>query len=106
MKECEDYHSYLKQRCYEGHYRFQIRKCSDPTCCHGEPKMISWLPQPLPNPANPGHDKKFEEVYGQEPTDEQIPSILNDIRKVSVEQRLGCKSSTLSAQNVRSTVPC
>ena len=54
---------------------------------------------------NRHHYKKFNDVYGLELTDEHIPSFLNNILRVAEEQQ-GCKSTTLAAQNVRSTVAC
>ena len=54
---------------------------------------------------NRHHYRKFNDVYGLELTDEHIPSFLNNILRVAEEQQ-GCKSTTLAAQNVCSTVAC
>ena len=52
---------------------------------------MPWLPYPCPDQENPGHYKKFEDIYGLEEataTEDYVPSILNNIRKVSEEQQV------------------
>ena len=46
-------------------------------------KDFKWLPFPVPDPNNAGHYKKFEDLYGEEPTEEHMPSNVNNVRKVS-----------------------
>lgn len=105
VSDCTDYQDFLKNHCFCGHYSFQIRRCNDESCCPGGKRNVPWLPQPIPDKARPGHYQKFEDVFGKNPTDEFIPSFMNDVRKVAEEQQ-GCKSSALTAQNVRTTVTC
>ena len=68
-------------------------------------RCIQWLPHPVPDNLNVGHYLPLSAVLGNDPTDEHVPSIVNDVRRVA-EQIQGCKSSALTAQNVRSTVSC
>ena len=63
------------------------------------------MPYPVPDPEKPGHYMSFSDVYGQIPTEEFIPSAMNDVKKVA-EALQGCKSSTLTSQNVRDIVKC
>ena len=45
-------------------FLLQIRRCDNRECCQGEPlKNFKWLPFPSPDPDNPGHYKKFKEVF-------------------------------------------
>ena len=43
---------------------------------------FKWLPFPSPDPDNPGHFKKFQDVSDQQPTEEHLPSNINNVRKV------------------------
>ncbi|XP_066934136.1 uncharacterized protein [Clytia hemisphaerica] len=106
LSACEDFQTYKKNHCFEGQYAFQIRRCEDNNCCPGEPLVdFKWLPFPSPDPDNPGHFKKFKEVSDQQPTEEHLPSNVNNVRKVA-ELEQGCKSSMLTSQNVREIVKC
>ena len=88
----------------QGHYSFQIRKSGDPDCCQSQ-NQVEWLAYPVPDSENPGHYKSFKDIYWQNPTEEYMPSKMNNVRKVA-EEIQGCKSTTLTAQNVRHTVTC
>jgi len=46
-------------------------------------KDFKWLPFPTSSPENPGHYKKFQEVLGEKPTEENLPSNVNNVRKVA-----------------------
>ena len=107
IKECEAYQTFLATHCKSNLYSFQIRRCNNSSCCFNgaNETVIPWLPHPIPDKTNPGHFMEFDEVYGKDPSDEHIPSLMNEVRRVAEEVQ-GCKSSTLTAQNVRSTVSC
>ena len=107
VKECKDYQSFLLTHCKSNQYSFQVRRCGDASCCDQDAtsEPIQWLPHPVPDKSNVGHYLPLAEVIGKDPTNEHVPSILNDVRKVA-EEIQGCKSSVLTAQNVRSTVSC
>ena len=59
---------------------------------------MHWLPYPCLDQQNPGHYKKFEDIYGLEEStasEDYVPSILNNIRKVSEEQQVNENLSLL-----------
>ena len=88
-------------------YTFQIRKCDDIQCCGVNYSEIKphWLPFPVVADDNPKHYKLFSKVYGTEPTEEYLPSNVNNAKKVNDLQQ-GIATSKLTAQNVRSIVKC
>ena len=59
---------------------------------------MHWLPYPCLDQQNPGHYKKLEDIYGLEEStasEDYVPSILNNIRKVSEEQQVNENLSLL-----------
>ena len=58
----------------------------NPACCDAS-EDINWLPTPMPNAPDDGHYKPFEEVFGTTPTDDHVPSIIGNVRKVTEEQQ-------------------
>ena len=104
LKACQKYQDFLKAHCNEGHYAFQIRKCEDKKCCERK-ELVNWLPYPIPDDDKPGHYKSFNDISNTDPTEKYLPSFINDPKKVA-EEIQGCKSSTLTAQNVRDVVKC
>ena len=63
-------------------YFFSIKKCGESNCSScKKPRLstdvfqqISHLPDPVPDEDNPGHYKKFADLYGQDTTEEFKPS--------------------------------
>lgn len=64
------------------------------------------MPTPEPDESSPGHYKNFKDLYGKSnPTDQFIPSLNDNVRKVTEEEQ-GCKTSELSGQNARFSIKC
>ena len=62
----------------------QIRWCDDESCCPSSGnQQFKWMTFPVSEPENTGHYKQFSDVIGQEPTKKNIPSNVNNARKVS-----------------------
>ena len=69
----------------------QIHRCDDETCCPVHPPF-HWLPFPKNDEGNPGHYKPFSATYGaQDPTEEDILSNVNDVRRVSEQEQVSSK---------------
>ena len=62
----------------------QIRRCDDESCSPPSGnQQFKWMPFPASDPDNTGHYKQFSDFIGQEPTEKDIPSNVNNARKVS-----------------------
>ena len=94
--------------CRSRHYFFEIKKCGlldchicKPIRCDSE----TWLkvhnfPDPIPTLDNKKY-KSFEELYGQETTEEYRPSLKE---KKKSNNEMGFKSSTQNCKNVGTLV--
>ena len=107
LEPVDGYQNFKSTHCHEGVYAFQIRKCGDIQCCGVNYSEIKphWLPFPIVADDNPEHYKPFSKVYGTEPTEEYLPSNVNNAKKVNDLQQ-AIATSKLTAQNVRSIVKC
>lgn len=67
--------------CEFRHYSFKLKKCDSPTCTtckpiwHDSQRFQSLHFLPSPSPADDGHYRSFEDMYGQNTTDEHRPSL-------------------------------
>ena len=69
----------------------QIRHCDDETCCPVHPPFHR-LPFPKNDEGNRGYYKPFRAMYGaQDPTEEDITSNVNNVRKVSEQEQVSSK---------------
>lgn len=73
------FQEFLEKHARIRQYSFQLRKCSDASCCRpvrGE-KLPEWLPDPVLGEKDKDgnrHFKSFESVYGTETTDKDCPT--------------------------------
>jgi hypothetical protein len=96
--------------CRSRHYFFEIKKCGSLDCNICKPVRCdseTWLkvhnfPDPVPTTDGKKY-KSFEELYGQETTEEYRPS-LNETKKSKNE--MGFKSSAQNCKNVGTLVQC
>ena len=79
----------------------QICRCEDETCCLVHPPF-HWLLFPKNDKGNLGHYKPFSAMYGaQNPTEEHIPSNVNNVRKVLEQEQVSSKLQTLEVAKFR-----
>ena len=76
----KDFLKFIDSHCRIRHYSFQVKKCSDPMCC-SPPRLpeelfkdMKWLPDPLLT-ADKAHYKTFQELYRQDTTECDRPSL-------------------------------
>lgn len=77
---CKEYQKYLQDHCRERQYSFQIRKCSDITCCGASRvprEQLHWLPDPVLDTANQGHFRPFQSVFKTETNEQDRPTLSN-----------------------------
>ena len=76
----------------------QICCCIDETYFPVHPPF-HWHQFPKNDEGNPGHYKIFSTMYGaQEPTEEGIPSNVNNVRKVSEQEQVSSKLDSRSCK--------
>ena len=62
----------------------QIRRCDNESCCPASGnQQFKWMTFPVSDPDNTVHYDQFSDVIEQEPTEKDIPSNVNNARKVS-----------------------
>jgi hypothetical protein len=77
-QKIKSYNEWLTAHCRSRHYSFQIRKCGDRNCClepHSPPEDLQWLPDPVLDPDDRLHYKRYDTVKGTETTEEDRPSL-------------------------------
>ena len=92
---------------HKGEYAFQVKHCNNLECCPGDElkENLYWLPSPIPDDENPGLYTKLDNVLGNDPTDEWVPSIRFGPPKFN-EKEQGWPSNVLVEQNIRQIVKC
>ena len=113
LKDAEGLKAFMKEHCHSSHYLFQIKKCAKASCphCSNHPvqlpqhefEKLKFLPLPRLN-VTKDHYKKFTEVYGQAPSEEDRPSLAS----VDSEAKEADKENKklLVANKVRSVIVC
>ena len=84
LKDAAGLKAFMKDHCYSSHYLFQVKKCGKDSCSHcsnhpvrlpqHEFEKVKFLPLPRLN-VTKDHYRKFTEIYGQEPSEEDRPSL-------------------------------
>lgn len=84
LKNAKDWQAFLKDHCSASRYLFQVKKCGKDTCSYcclhpvrlpqSEFNRVNFVPLPLMNTSK-DHCKKFEELYGQLPSEVDRPSL-------------------------------
>jgi len=96
---------FFYSHCHTRRYSFQVKKCSDPTCCPPSRlpsemfSKIKWLPDPTFT-TDKSHYKTFQELYGTDTDDTDCPSTA--LR----QEREKEPSSLFTAAKVRGVAPC
>ena len=83
LKKADAYQGFFKAHCHSSQYMFQVKKCKDPNCFYCSRHHIR-LPQevfdslhflslPLLD-STKQHYKKFSNLYGDDPSDVDIPT--------------------------------
>lgn len=73
----KSYQEWCSLHCRARHYCFQIRKCTDQTCCSPTENLqsdLTWLPDPVLDRTGE-HYMKYEEVKDTETTENDRPSL-------------------------------
>lgn len=79
--------SFMKHCCCERHYFFDIKKCGDSECSICKPPRLAsdvflklnHFPDPMP--ADDGHYKRFEDVFGSVTVENHRPSLQTITKK-------------------------
>ena len=115
LKDAKDLQEFMKTHCNSARYLFQIKKCGKDTCSYctthpvqlhqSEFDKLKFIPLPLIN-ATKDHYKKFDELYGQPPSEVDRPSLSSgsvpsEAKAVDRENK-----KLLVAAKVRSTIIC
>jgi hypothetical protein len=105
VSKAKDFMKFAEAHCRLRHYSLQIRKCNDPSCCRPVrlPQDVfarmQWLPDPLLT-VDKSHYKPFEQLFGQETSECDRPSLVVTKEK---EQE---PSSLFTGAKVRGVVEC
>ncbi len=105
VSKAKDFMKFAEAHCRLRHYSLQIRKCNDPSCCRPVrlPQDVfarmQWLPDPLLT-VDKSHYKPFEQLFGQETSECDRPSLVVTREK---EQE---PSSLFTGAKVRGVVEC
>lgn len=81
----ESFKTFYDKHVRQTAYCLTIKKCPDLNCeFHSWPRLdqevfqkLNWIPSPTPNTADNKTYMNLEQTYGNEPTDEHCPSVLN-----------------------------
>lgn len=76
MAKKQDYKAFMAKHCRERNYIVQFRKCEDRACCRplrSTESLPEWIPDPLLS-ADQSHYQSFETLFGQETTEQDMPS--------------------------------
>ncbi|WAR05994.1 LOW QUALITY PROTEIN: hypothetical protein MAR_021363 [Mya arenaria] len=87
---CAEYVDWKTRHCRETQYTFQVRKCSNSTCCPpkqlGEEKLM-WLPEPELDETRE-HFLNYEEAKQKETTEKDRPSLqVQKVKKTTNQPR-------------------
>ena len=114
LKDAADLKVFMKEHCHSSHYLFQVKKCAKESCsyCSNHPvrlpqheyEKLKFLPLPRLN-VTKDHYRKFTEVYGQEPSEEDRPSLAPTVSSEAKEADKENKK-LLVAGKVRSVIVC
>ncbi|XP_014676820.1 PREDICTED: uncharacterized protein LOC106816715 [Priapulus caudatus] len=77
-QKIKSYNEWLTAHCRSRHYSFQIRKCGDRNCClapQSPPEDLQWLPDPVLDPDDRLHYKRYDTEKDTETTEEDRPSL-------------------------------
>lgn len=96
VAKADEYQTYLKEKCWEGKYVFQIRRN----------ETFGWMPTPKPDSTRPGHYLKYNECKDQAPCDTHLPSNTIESPAAVAEAVQGIKNSKLVGQNARAVIRC
>lgn len=109
MANKEGFQQFLKTHCRARQYSFQIRKCGEIPCQAGVCKKprsdlqnLYWLPDPQPDPTNPGHFLPFAKLKGDDTQELHCPSL----QRKADEQGSKIPAGMVVGQKLRSTVRC
>jgi hypothetical protein len=115
LKDAKDLQAFMKTHCILTRYLFQVKKCREESClyCTTHPvrlpqdqfEQLNWLPLPLMD-ASKEHYKKFEELYGQLPSEVDRPSLSST--SVCSEAKIMDRENKklLVAAKVRAIITC
>ena len=84
LKDAAGLKAFMDEHCHSSRYLFQIKKCTKESCSHcsqhpirlpqDEFEKLKFIPLPRLN-LTKDHYKKFTELYGQSPSEEDRPSL-------------------------------
>ena len=83
IKSKDDILKFISHCCQQRHYSFVIKKCFSDSCDICSPprlpadvyQNLQYLPDPVLSDTEEGHYKSFDEVYGEQTTEKDRPSI-------------------------------
>ena len=112
LRNAKELQAFMAKHCHSTHYLFQIKKCTEESCfhCGAHPICLSemfqdihFVPLPLLD-ASKNHYKKFEEMYGQLPSEADRPSITSATSEAKAIDKENKK--LLIASKVRAVIVC
>ncbi|WAR05310.1 hypothetical protein MAR_020679 [Mya arenaria] len=87
--KCKAFQSWILTHCRERHYSFQIKKCSDPSCClppTSAEEDLKWLPDPIM--AGDGeHYMKYAEAKLIDTTEADRPTLKEKAAKTTLKEK-------------------
>lgn len=114
LKDASDLKAFMNEHCHSSHYLFQVKKCAKESCLHcsnhpvrlpqAEFENLKFIPLPLLN-ATKDQYRKFSELYGQHPSEEDRPSraptVTSEAKEADKENK-----KLLVAGKVRRIIVC
>lgn len=112
ISKCQALKAFMDHCCRIRHYSFSIKKCGKHDCAICLPPVLSpdvfstlaFLPDPVPDPDNDQHYKKFDDLYGTFTNESHRPSLKDDGGKKPHE--IPFSPSGQTAANVGEVIFC